>query len=78
MQVMVRYFAGLRELRGCGSEALELDGQSTVGELYAHLFPPGPQGTLPVMFALNASYVDGAHAVSDGDEVAFIPPLGGG
>jgi molybdopterin converting factor subunit 1 len=78
MRVVVRYFARLRELRDCASEALELDGPTSVSGLYASLFPPGPAGALPVMYAVNQSYVQPAHVLADGDEIAFIPPLGGG
>lgn len=78
MRVLVRYFARLRELRACGSESLELDGPTSVSGLYVQLFPPGPEGALPVMFAVNQSYVVPGHVLADGDEVAFIPPLGGG
>ena len=78
MRVVVRYFARLRELRSCTSEEVELAGPTSVSGLYAQLFPAGPEGVLPVMFAVNQSYVDAVHALADGDEVAFIPPLGGG
>jgi len=76
--VQVRYFAVLREQRGCDAEAVPLQAGETVGALYARLFPPGPEGTLPVMFAVNQAYVQADAALSPGDEVAFIPPLGGG
>ena len=33
---------------------------------------------LPVMYAVNSAYVDGGQPLQHGDEVAFIPPLGGG
>ena len=50
----------------------------TVSELYATLFPAGPEGQMPVAYARNQSAVDGDAVLSDGDEVAFLPPLGGG
>lgn len=78
MRVVVRYFARLREIRAADTEEVELEGVTSVGGLYTELFPPGPQGVLPVMFAVNQAYVDKSHALEDGDEVAFIPPLGGG
>lgn len=76
--VQIRYFAQLREQRGCDSEAVAITPGETVGDLYARLFPPGPDGALPVLFAVNRAYVRGGAVLSPGDEVAFIPPLGGG
>lgn len=76
--VQIRYFAQLREQRGCDAEAVAITPGETVGGLYARLFPPGPEGALPVMFAVNRAYVRADVALSPGDEVAFIPPLGGG
>jgi len=78
MRVQVRYFARLREIKSCTEEEIALDASVSVAALYAQLFPAGPNGTLPVMYAVNQTYVAPAHPLSDGDEVAFIPPLGGG
>jgi len=78
MQVHVRYFAVLRERKGCSDEAVTLTGPITVGALYASLFPPTESGVLPVMYAVNEAYVPEDHPIAAGDEVAFIPPLGGG
>lgn len=77
-RVIVRYFAVLRERRGRDHEEIELLPGETAGALYARLFPPGPQGALPVAFARNLEYVEGGAVLADGDEVAFLPPLGGG
>lgn len=78
MVVRVLYFAVLRERRGCISETLDVADGTTLGGLYAALFPPGPDGALPVGFARNESMARAEDRVEDGDEVAFLPPLGGG
>ncbi len=78
MRVQVRYFARLRELKARTTEEVELDAATSVEALYGKLFPPGPGGVLPVMYAVNQAYVDPGQVLADGDEVAFIPPLGGG
>ena len=78
MSVQLLYFAVLRERAGCTSEEIELQGSPTVGELYRARFPPGPLGLLPVAFAVNKVYARADQVVEDGDEVAFLPPLGGG
>ena len=78
MQVHVRYFAVLRERAGRGHGSITVDQGITVGELYLSLFPPTDLGVLPVMYAVNQQYVQKDHRLCDGDEVGFIPPLGGG
>jgi molybdopterin converting factor small subunit len=42
------------------------------------MFPPSAEGEMPAMFAVNQAYVDADHPLKHLDEVAFIPPLGGG
>ena len=76
--VRVRYFASLRELRGADEEMVELKPQETLGELYERLFPAGPHGRLPVAYARNLEYASADVIPADGDEVSFLPPIGGG
>ena len=76
--VTVMFFAMLREQRGASEAQVTLEGPETVGALYARLFPPGAAGALPVAFAVNHAYVEAERLLVAGDEVAFIPPLGGG
>ena len=78
MEITVRYFAALREEKGCDVETVEISTGTRVVALYQHLFGAGPLGGLRVMFAVNQGYVPAGHALCAGDEVAFIPPLGGG
>ncbi len=78
MQVQVRHFAVLRERAGLLEETVDVQPGTTVSDLYARMFPPGPLGSVPVMYAVNSEYVESGHTLMDGDEVAFIPPLGGG
>jgi len=77
-KVTVRWFAVLREWRGVDAEEVEITSGETAGALYRRLIPPGPQGALPVAYARNLEYVSASTALEDGDEVAFLPPLGGG
>lgn len=77
-RVTVRYFAVLRERRGTDEEQVEVAQGETIEALYHRLFPPGPLGSLPVGYARNQQYVSGTEALTDGDEVVFLPPLGGG
>ncbi len=74
--VHIRYFAQLRDRRRPdGQEDFTAPEGWTVARIYAELFPPGD---LPVAYAVNRAYVRGDHRPADGDEVAFIPPVGGG
>jgi len=76
MHVRVRLFAGLRERAGTGAVDLELHEGSSVGSVWAALaFGEEPPG---ILYALNRAYAERGAALSDGDEVAVIPPVSGG
>lgn len=75
MQIKIRYFAWLREKRGTAEEFMNLEESCTVAALFQQLFQMAAVG---IRFAVNAEYVDGETHLSDGDEVAFLPPMGGG
>ncbi|MCB9682055.1 MAG: MoaD/ThiS family protein [Alphaproteobacteria bacterium] len=74
----VLYFGLLRERRGCVEQQVPLDAPVPVAALYARLFAGTPEAALPVAFAINATYVAGDAIAAPGDEVAFLPPVGGG
>ena len=78
MLLRIRHFAVLREHRGKTEESIDVNPGTAVGALYNQLFPASELGSLPVMYAVNQVYVDAGHVLEEGDEVAFIPPLGGG
>lgn len=77
MSIRVRYFASLRERLGRAEETFEPAGPLTVGELWRQLNPEVP---LPgnILSAVNQEYAGADQRVSDGDEVAFFPPVTGG
>ena len=75
MTVHILYFAALREERQCTSESKTLEKEISVVALFQEIFHRTPSG---IRFAVNQSYVDGDTLLQDGDEVAFLPPLGGG
>ena len=75
MTLTVLYFAALREEKGISSETLEKVESMTVEELFYLLFN---RPHLGIRFALNQHYVTADTVLEDGDEVAFLPPLGGG
>ena len=79
MRIRVRVFAAARELVGKGELLQELPDGATVQDLADKLFDAYP-GLRPMRlrFALNSAYAAPEAALHDGDEVAFIPPVGGG
>ena len=79
--VRVRLFARLRELAGFESESVELPPESTVADVYQAVRRAHPAFEVDresVRAALNQEFADWDQVVSDGDEVAFIPPVSGG
>jgi molybdopterin synthase catalytic subunit len=76
VKITVRLFAGLRELAGTGHRELELPEGSSPADVWPALGlgdePPG------LLYAVNRDYADAARQLSDGDEVALIPPVSGG
>lgn len=78
MRVRLRFFAALREEMGARAER-EVASGSSVGTLWRALVVEHPAlARVQVRFAVNAEYVAGSHRLTDGDEVAFFPPVSGG
>ena len=70
----VRLFAGLRERAGWSER--ELDGADRIADIWPALdLGEEPEGLL---YALNKEYADRDQLLTDGDEVALIPPVSGG
>jgi len=77
--VRVRLFAAYREAAGARALEVPLSSGSTLTDLTDLLAARIPAlRTAPGLVALNQTYVTGAAALQDGDEVAFIPPVSGG
>ena len=79
------YFAWVRERVGIATETIELPADiNTIGDLvewqrsrgdgYMEAFAEGDL----VRAAVNQEHVDLNHTISDGDEIAFFPPVTGG
>ena len=81
MKVKVKLFAALREMAGesdfeiefwqnksCGAIVQE------IGQSFAHLSPLLNRS----MIAVNGAYAEPERSLSDGDEVAILPPVSGG
>jgi molybdopterin synthase catalytic subunit len=79
--VQVRLFARLRELAGTDSATLELPAGATVTDAYAALrdaHPALPAGAQAFRAAVNREFAAWDSALSDGDEIAIVPPVSGG
>ncbi len=74
-------FASYREKAGTGSLELCAPEGSTVGDLAAQvstMYPGLASDPSGIVVAVNREYREHGHRLSDGDEVAFIPPVSGG
>lgn len=79
--VSIRYFAGLREAVGVEAESLKFDRPPTVAEAVDRVLAERPAGApyrRSLMYAVNRSYAKPDARLSDGDELALIPPVSGG
>jgi molybdopterin synthase catalytic subunit len=78
LSVKVRFFAHYRERAGDRSRQVDLPAGSTVGDLLRALAGQGTELPGEASVAVNHAYAGRDQALSDGDEVAFIPPVSGG
>ena len=75
MRITTRYFANLRELRGAPSEVVDVPEGTTAKGAFSLIFPGL---SMSVAFAVQQATVPGDTVLREGDELAFLPPLGGG
>lgn len=77
MSIQVKFFASLREKLQLDEHQLETQQATTVAQVWqvSTEQQPVPDNLL---CAVNMEYVDFDHPVTDGDEVAFFPPVTGG
>ena len=80
MTVTVRFFASYAEALGRPSLMLDLDHGATVQDVMHRVAAlPGAASVPPSpLIAVNHSYAKPTQLLSDGDEVALIPPVAGG
>jgi molybdopterin synthase sulfur carrier subunit len=81
MSIKIKFFASLRERVGKSEAELEATfcDAADLTTLKVWQATTG-KDTLDsnILIAINMEYVDSQHVVSDGDEVAFFPPVTGG
>jgi molybdopterin synthase catalytic subunit len=81
MDVTVRLFASLREHAGAGTVARELGDGATVADAIEQLRGGALAGLpekAPFVTAVAREYVKADHPLSQGDELALVPPVSGG
>lgn len=81
MRVTVKLFARLRDIAGTSEFARDVAPGSTIGTVWRDLageFPELANYERSISSALNADYAKMNQVLSDGDEVAFLPPVSGG
>lgn len=81
MQITIRYFAAIRESIGRAEETREFSAGTTAGDLLATLasdYPVVQQLQRSSLLMVNHEYVEPDFMLSDGDELALIPPVSGG
>lgn len=81
VEIRTLFFASYRELLGTKELAVDLPEGATVSDLVSNLRSRGGAYTVlpgdPAV-AVNQAYADPTAPLSDGDEVALIPPVAGG
>lgn len=77
MSIKIRYFASLGDRLGRQEDQLQAEGAITVAEVWRRATDNQPMPP-NILMAVNQEYAETDQAVSDGDEVAFFPPVTGG
>jgi molybdopterin synthase catalytic subunit len=81
MEIRVKFFAAPREALGTSELQMTLPDGATVTDLIEHLkeeYPVLRPYTRFLSVAVNRAYVGWETELHDGDEVACLPPVGGG
>lgn len=81
MTVKVLFFGLLKDVTGHAEDRIELaDGShlDSVFRYYAEKFPKLGEMARSIVMARNHEFAGASTPVSDGDEIAFLPPVSGG
>ena len=81
MNITVRYFGPAREATGINEEELQMNEGARLSDVRSTLLDryPGLAGLGSASrFALNMEYVSDNELLTEGAEVAMIPPVAGG
>ena len=82
MQINILFFATLKDITGQKRFSLELPANSstlaTVRDKLIQRFPDAEANLRSALASINEEYAFAEDTVSDGDEIAFFPPVSGG
>jgi MoaE-MoaD fusion protein len=81
MTVKVLFFGQLKDIAGCSEDRLQLPDDArldTVFQHYASQFPKLHELARSIVMARNHEFTPLSSPISDGDEIAFLPPVSGG
>lgn len=79
MNYQLLYFASLADHAGCAGESVQSDAKG-LSALYEELRARHgfAMESARLRVAVNGQIVDWNHALADGDEIVFLPPVSGG
>lgn len=81
MKIRIRFFGIYRDLLNTDSVEREYPANKTIENLFDEILAAHPRKEdlkKVTQFAKNLNFVPKDSPVSDGDEVAFMPPMSGG
>ena len=81
ISITVRLFAAAKDAARLSETTIDLPAPSVAGDVLSHFagrFPSMKELAPFVRIAVNEEYVDLSFRLSDGDEVALLPPVSGG
>ncbi len=77
MSIQIKFFASLKETLNIDNQQIELQDLKSAEDIWTKVTNNHP---LPanLLCAINHQHVELDHGVTDGDEIAFFPPVTGG
>jgi len=75
MKIKVKYFAGIRTLKGKKEEVLDIKGNTVILYLLEQIQIPQDEGRF---ILVNGIRQTGDYVLKEGDEVGVFPLIGGG
>jgi len=81
MLVHVLFFGVLKDLAGQGGESLDLPESATLGDVLSHYearIPRLKEWVFSIAMSVNQEYAGPEAKLSQGDEIALLPPVSGG
>lgn len=81
MRVRVLFFGVLKDIVGAAAESLEIASNTTLGnvfEAYCRRFETLRERRPSILFARNGEFATPETALTENDEIAFLPPVSGG